>query len=59
MSDWTTFFAMGGYAAFVWPAYAISIFALTSVALVSWRGMRRAERLAKRSDEREAAPAPR
>lgn len=52
MSDWNAFFAMGGYAAFVWPAYAISIIALVALALASWRGMRRAERLAKRSDER-------
>ena len=52
MTDCNTFFAMGGYAAFVWPAYAISIFALVSLGLVSWRGMKRAERLAKRSNER-------
>lgn len=51
MSDWSTFFAMGGYAAFVWPAYAISILALGGLTLVSWRGMKRAERLARRSDE--------
>ena len=51
MSAWSTFFAMGGYAAFVWPAYAVSIAALAGLALVSWRGMKRAERLAKHSDE--------
>ena len=35
MSDWSTFFAMGGYAAFIWPAYAISIIALMALALVT------------------------
>lgn len=40
-----SFWAMGGYAAYVWPAYAISLIALVALSIVSWRAMRRAERL--------------
>jgi heme exporter protein D len=46
MSDWSTFFAMGGYAGYVWPAYAASILALVALGFISWREMKRAERLA-------------
>jgi heme exporter protein D len=50
MSGWQTFFAMGGYAAFVWPAYAISLIALLGLGVVSWREMKRSERLAALSE---------
>jgi heme exporter protein D len=45
------FFEMGGYAAYVWPAYGLSILALTILALVSWREMKRAERLVDLNDK--------
>jgi heme exporter protein D len=45
-----TFWEMGGYAAFVWPAYGISLIALVTLSIVSWRAMKRAERLAERSE---------
>jgi len=35
-----TFLAMGGYAAFVWPAYAIAFAVLAGVAVFSWRRYR-------------------
>jgi heme exporter protein D len=54
MTGWSAYFAMGGYAAFVWPAYAVSIAALAAVAIVSWRGMKRSERLAELDEK----PAP-
>ncbi len=47
MSD---FWNMGGYAAFVWPAYGISVIALVTLGIVSWRAMRRAEHLAALSE---------
>jgi heme exporter protein D len=54
MNDWQTFFAMGGYAAFVWPAYAVSLVALLGLGVFSWRQMRRSERLADLSEKAKA-----
>jgi heme exporter protein D len=34
IADW---FAMGGYAAYVWPAYGIAAFVLGGLAVHSWR----------------------
>ncbi len=51
MSDWQTFFEMGGYAAYVWPAFGLSILGLAALALVSWREMKRAERLVDLNDK--------
>ncbi len=53
MTDWSTFFAMGGYAAYVWPAYAISVVSLLALAIASWTWMTRAERLASSSKSAE------
>ena len=53
MTDWSTFFAMGGYAAYVWPAYAISVMSLLAIAIASWNWMTRAERLASASKSAE------
>ena len=39
MSD---FLAMGGYAAYVWPAYAIAAIVLGGLAWQSWRARARA-----------------
>jgi heme exporter protein D len=41
-----SFLEMGGYAAYVWPAYGISIVALIGLCAISWRWMRRVERQA-------------
>lgn len=35
--DWSNFFAMGGYAAFVWSAYGISALVLIVNAIQPWR----------------------
>jgi heme exporter protein D len=45
-----SFFEMGGYAAYVWPAYIISAVALVALGLASWRALRRVERLVTLSD---------
>ncbi|MGA7862528.1 MAG: heme exporter protein CcmD [Stellaceae bacterium] len=37
MSDISAFLAMGGYAAFVWPAYGVAFAVLGGLALLSWR----------------------
>ena len=34
---------MGGYAGFVWPAYALAAAVLLGLALVSWRQLRKVE----------------
>jgi heme exporter protein D len=52
MSYWD----MGGYAAFVWPAYGISLIALVTLGIVSWRAMKRAERLAELSERDAKSP---
>ncbi len=39
----TAFFTMGGYAAFVWPAYAVAALVLLALLAASWKGLRDAE----------------
>jgi len=40
MRDISAFLAMGGYAAFVWPAYGVAVAVLGGLALFSWRRYR-------------------
>ena len=40
MGDISAFLAMGGYAGFVWPAYAVAFVVLGGLALFSWRRYR-------------------
>lgn len=40
MTGFQTWAAMGGYAGFVWPAYATALVALGGLVLVSWRRYR-------------------
>ena len=40
MSAVGAYFAMGGYAVYVWPAYALSAAVLGGLALFSWRAYR-------------------
>jgi heme exporter protein CcmD len=53
------FFAMGGYAVFVWPAYAASFVVLVTAAVVSLRAHARAKdsvrRLQAEADSGESA----
>ena len=37
----TDFFAMGGYAAYVWPAYGFAALVLIALLVQSWRSARR------------------
>ena len=57
MSAIAGWFAMGGYAGFVWPAYGLAAIVLGGLALVSWRRHRRSfamlERLQRRAGPRE------
>jgi heme exporter protein CcmD len=45
------FFAMGGYAVFVWPAYAISVLVLGVAIVVSWQAHARARRSVRQLEE--------
>jgi heme exporter protein D len=40
----TGWLAMGGYAAFVWPAYAVAVIVLGGLAAMSWRRYRAVRR---------------
>ncbi len=40
----SAFLAMGGYAAFVWPAYAATAIGLGGAIVVTWRAYRAAEK---------------
>lgn len=62
MEQINEYFAMGGYAAFVWPAYAITAAVLAVVFGASLRSLRRTEaelarlQSAVRNDAPESAP---
>ena len=45
------FFAMGGYAVFVWPAYAISVLVLGVAVVLSWQAHARARRNVRQLEE--------
>ncbi|HET6159420.1 MAG TPA: heme exporter protein CcmD [Dongiaceae bacterium] len=51
----TSFFEMGGDAAFVWPAYGVAVLMLVGFALLSWRRLRAAERALERVAESDPA----
>jgi heme exporter protein CcmD len=40
MSAFDSWAAMGGYAEFVWPAYAVAVAVLGGIAIQSWRRYR-------------------
>jgi heme exporter protein D len=48
MSGLADYVAMGGYAAFVWPAYAIALIVLGGLAAQSWRRYRASLRALRR-----------
>ena len=47
----SAFFAMGGYAAFVWPAYGVAALGLAGIAIASWRALRKQRREAAALDD--------
>jgi heme exporter protein D len=51
MSAIAAWLAMGGYAAFVWPAYGIAALVLGGLALVSWYRHHRSAAVLARLDE--------
>jgi heme exporter protein D len=45
MEQLMSFLAMGGYAAYVWPAFGITAFVLAALALASLRSLRAREQV--------------
>lgn len=43
----TAYFDMGGYAGFVWPAYAVAAAVMVGLLVASWRAMRTCEKQLK------------
>lgn len=43
MAQIQAFLAMGGYAAFVWPAFITTFAVVIGLAVASWRSLKRAE----------------
>ena len=41
--NWNTFFAMGGYAVYVWPAYGVAAVVLIGLWIASLRSLRARE----------------
>ncbi len=54
MGGLEAFFHMGGYAAYIWPAYGTAAVVLIGLLATSFRAMREAERTAE--SERPARP---
>jgi heme exporter protein D len=44
MESLSSFFAMGGYAGYVWPSYSLAIAVMVAVLVASLRGVKNAER---------------
>lgn len=47
----SNFFAMGGYGAFIWPAYGVSLVALLVMVWQSWSAWRAANKRLKALEE--------
>jgi heme exporter protein D len=48
MSNFSQWAAMGGYAAFVWPAYGVATVILGGISAQSWRRYRASRRMLDR-----------
>jgi heme exporter protein D len=58
MQSLADFFAMGGYAGFVWPAYGIAALVLIGLLTVSWYQLRQAREMLRRYDSQTGADRP-
>jgi heme exporter protein D len=55
MNAVAAYLAMGGYAAYVWPAYAVATIAIGGITFLSWRRYRASEAQLDRM-QRESGP---
>lgn len=53
MDALASYFAMGGYAAFVWPAYGVAAAVLGGLALHSWRRYRASQHALRKVEPRQ------
>ncbi len=53
-----TLFLMGGYGAFVWPAYVLTAVVMIWLAAMTWTRLRATERALEALQTRPASPAP-
>ena len=44
MDKISSYFAMGGYADYVWPAYVLAAVVIAGLLIVSWNGLKARER---------------
>ena len=51
-ASWQTFFAMGGYALYVWGAYGLSVLVLAGIAFLPWLRHRQLQRELAQRDRR-------
>jgi len=56
MDALASYFAMGGYAGFVWPAYAVAAAVLGGLALQSWRRYRASQDALRSAEPRVPEP---
>jgi len=54
--DWESFFAMGGYAVYVWPSYALALIVLTVNLVAPHRRERRLLRTIAVREQRRKRP---
>ncbi len=55
MEGLSKFLAMGGYAAYVWPALLLTALVMIALLVASWRAARRGEAELKRLERRDEA----
>jgi heme exporter protein D len=51
MSQLAHYFAMGGYAVFIWPSYGLALVLLAGMAVAAYRRMRAAELAIERAEQ--------
>lgn len=56
MAAFERYLAMGGYAVFVWPAYAIAVVVIGGMVVLSWRRYRASVRELERAQQDIEAP---
>ncbi len=58
MSELAEYFAMGGYAAYVWPAYGVAALVMIALAMVAARSYRARQALLTALREQQSDDAP-